>query len=91
MKETEQSQMGRRVLRLPMSHKKDASLIWVNFIICLAYKLSTCIFSENHNKPTLWVLWYAVLTSTYNLFKKNNMSLVVRKPDFCICENKDTE
>ena len=47
------------------------------------------IFNLNQNFVLL-----AKLISLKNLFPKvamHQMSLVVRKPDFCICENKDAD
>ena len=81
---------------LPLSHKKDARLIYVNVLLSC---LLLCIY-----------MYYACLTKapgkigftncvTLSVGKPKSLltllylhlSLVMRKPTFCICENKDAD
>ena len=39
----------------------------------------------------VWALLVLIIFALYQFFKVSNMSLIVGKPAFCICENKDAE
>ena len=58
------------------------------FVLCYEIGIRRSLAKNNNNRMTL--LTPSILLSSY-LFNFTQLSLVVRKPAFCICENKDAD